>query len=42
VIALAAAATLLANPAVGVVAGCIGEVVRKAVLDVIARKRPAA
>jgi MFS superfamily sulfate permease-like transporter len=42
VIALAAAATLLANPAVGVVAGCIGEVVRRAVLDVIARKRPAA
>jgi hypothetical protein len=31
VIALAAAATLLANPAGGLVAGCLGEIVRKAV-----------
>jgi MFS superfamily sulfate permease-like transporter len=33
VIAVAAAATLLANPAVGLVAGCLGEIVRKAVLN---------
>jgi MFS superfamily sulfate permease-like transporter len=41
VIAIAAAATLLANPAIGLVAGCIGEVVRKAVLQAINRKSPA-
>jgi predicted benzoate:H+ symporter BenE len=39
VIAVAAAATLLADPAVGLVAGFIGEVGRKAVLQAIARKR---
>jgi MFS superfamily sulfate permease-like transporter len=32
VIAVAAAATLYYNPAIGLVAGCVGEVVRKAVL----------
>ena len=42
VIAVAAAATLFANPAVGLVVGCIGEVVRKAVLQAMKRKSPAA
>ncbi len=37
VIAVAAAATLLANPAVGLVAGCLGEIVRKAVLNARAK-----
>jgi predicted benzoate:H+ symporter BenE len=35
VIALAAAATLLLNPAIGLVLGCGGEIVRKAVLQVL-------
>lgn len=39
VIAVAAAATLLANPALGLVAGCLGEVVRKAVLGARRRAR---
>jgi predicted benzoate:H+ symporter BenE len=39
VIAVAAGATLLANPAVGLVAGLLGEVVRKAVLGALARTR---
>jgi predicted benzoate:H+ symporter BenE len=38
VIAVAAAATLFADPAVGLVVGCIGEVVRKAVLHAINRR----
>jgi predicted benzoate:H+ symporter BenE len=42
VIAVAAAATLLINPAVGLVAGCIGEIVRKAVLKAVVQKSPAA
>jgi predicted benzoate:H+ symporter BenE len=39
VIAVAAAATLLANPALGLVAGCLGEVVRNAVLGARRRAR---
>ncbi|KAB2915502.1 MAG: benzoate transporter [Hyphomicrobiaceae bacterium] len=35
VIGIAAAATLFYNPAVGLVAGCIGEIVRKAILRAI-------
>lgn len=42
VIAIAAAATLVANPAVGLVAGCFGEIVRKAVLQTINRTSSAA
>jgi MFS superfamily sulfate permease-like transporter len=40
VIALAAAATLYADPAVGLVAGCLGELVRKAVLRAGEVSRP--
>ena len=36
VIAVAAAATLLANPAIGLIVGCIGEGVRKGVLRMLA------
>jgi MFS superfamily sulfate permease-like transporter len=39
VIAVAAAATLIANPALGLVAGCLGEVVRKTVLGARRRAR---
>ena len=42
VIAVAAAATLFANPAVGLVAGCLGEIVRKYVLNAIYGKSRAA
>jgi MFS superfamily sulfate permease-like transporter len=41
VIAVAAAATLALNPAVGLLAGCAGEVVRKAILYAI-NTRPGA
>jgi hypothetical protein len=41
VIAVAAAATLLFNPAVGLIAGCIGEIARKAILRTI-NSRPSA
>jgi len=35
VIAVAAAATLLVNPAIGLLAGCAGELARKAILQAI-------
>jgi Molybdate transporter of MFS superfamily len=35
VIGVAAAATLLVNPAIGLIAGCLGEIVRKAILRAI-------
>ncbi len=41
VIGIAAGATLLANPAAGLIAGCLGEIVRKAVLRAINGKRQA-
>lgn len=41
VIAVTAAATLLFNPAVGLIAGCIGEIARKAILRAI-KSRPSA
>jgi predicted benzoate:H+ symporter BenE len=39
VIAATAGATLIANPAAGLVAGCLGEIARKAVLGALARPR---
>jgi MFS superfamily sulfate permease-like transporter len=40
VIAIAAAATLYYNPAIGLVAGCLGEVARKAILRALRRSEP--
>ena len=42
VIAVAAAGTLLVNPAIGLIAGCLGEVARKAILRAINGKSRAA